>query len=41
MGVEFEHEVKKSARGSIETRVEIRTSDVVGDMSIGEVGESG
>ena len=36
MGVGYEHEVKESTGGSVETGVEIRTDDVVGGMSRGE-----
>ena len=40
MSVGFEHDVEELAGGSIETIVEIRTSDVVGGMNSGEARES-
>ena len=39
MGVGSEHEGEESVGGSAETRVEIRTSDVVGGTSSGKLVE--
>ena len=40
MTIGSKHEVEESVGGSVETRVQIETSDVMGGMSIGEVVES-
>ena len=40
MVIRSKHEVEESVGRSVETRVEIKTVDVMGGMSIGEVVES-
>ena len=38
MDIKFEHKANESAGGSVETTVEIKTSDVMGGMGSGDDG---